>query len=207
MTNKRNKWTENEITFLKENYETKGLKFCVTNLSKHPRNSIVKKAKNLGIKVDQSIYYYDLNEIKKIVKTSFSYAEVHRKLKKTKSGDSYKSLKRYLDKNNIDVSHFNPYKNNGGNQYKTTIHTWLKNGTSIGSSKLKEKLYKEGLKNRKCEKCGQDEWWKGEKISLILDHKNGVNNDNRLENLRIVCPNCSATLPTHCRGKKQLINI
>lgn len=37
------------------------------------------------------------------------------------------------------------------------------------------------------------------KLSLILDHINGINNDNRLENLRIVCPNCNATLDTHCR--------
>ena len=35
-------------------------------------------------------------------------------------------------------------------------------------------------------------------MSLILDHVNGVSNDNRIENLRIVCPNCAATLPTHC---------
>jgi hypothetical protein len=38
----------------------------------------------------------------------------------------------------------------------------------------------------------------GKKMSLILDHINGVYNDNRIENLRIVCPNCNATLPTHC---------
>ena len=41
-------------------------------------------------------------------------------------------------------------------------------------------------------------------MSLILDHINGISNDNRLKNLQIVCPNCNATLPTHCRGKKGL---
>lgn len=55
--------------------------------------------------------------------------------------------------------------------------------------------------------CGQDENWKGKIMSLILDHKNGVNNDNRLENLQIVCPNCNATLPTHCRGKNKMDKI
>jgi hypothetical protein len=46
----------------------------------------------------------------------------------------------------------------------------------------------------------------GKKMSLILDHINGVNNDNRIENIRIVCPNCNATLDTHC-GKIRVKKI
>ena len=69
---------------------------------------------------------------------------------------------------------------------------------------MKNRLYDEGLKERKCELCGQDENWYGKKMSLILDHINGVNNDSRIENLRILCPNCNATLPTHCRGIKHM---
>jgi len=72
------------------------------------------------------------------------------------------------------------------------------------NSSLKNRLYKEGLKERRCEMCGQGEDWNGKKMSLILDHINGINNDNRIENLRIVCPNCNATLPTHCRGVKKV---
>jgi hypothetical protein len=63
---------------------------------------------------------------------------------------------------------------------------------------LKKRLFAEGLKERKCECCGQGEIWQGRKMSLILDHVNGVGNDHRLENLRIVCPNCAATFETHC---------
>jgi hypothetical protein len=46
--------------------------------------------------------------------------------------------------------------------------------------------------------CGQGELWKGRRLALILDHVNGVSDDHRLENLRILCPNCAATLDTHC---------
>ena len=63
---------------------------------------------------------------------------------------------------------------------------------------LKRRLYAEGLKEKRCEMCDQGEIWRGRRMSLILDHANGVADDNRLENLRIVCPNCAATLDTHC---------
>ena len=67
---------------------------------------------------------------------------------------------------------------------------------------LKERLYREGVKTRVCELCGQGEIWRGERMALILDHINGVGDDHRLENLRIVCPNCAATLSTHCGKNK-----
>ena len=54
-----------------------------------------------------------------------------------------------------------------------------------------------------CELCGQGELWRGRPMGLILDHINGVRDDNRLENLRIVCPNCAATLDTHCGRKNR----
>jgi HNH endonuclease len=53
-----------------------------------------------------------------------------------------------------------------------------------------------------CELCGQGELWQGHRMSLVLDHINGVRDDHRLENLRILCPNCNATLDTHCGRNK-----
>lgn len=48
--------------------------------------------------------------------------------------------------------------------------------------------------------------WHGKKISLILDHINGIHNDNRIENLRMLCPNCNATLDTHCGKNNKLLH-
>jgi 5-methylcytosine-specific restriction endonuclease McrA len=44
--------------------------------------------------------------------------------------------------------------------------------------------------------CGQQPMWNGKQLVLILDHINGINNDNRLENLRLLCPNCNSQTPT-----------
>lgn len=68
--------------------------------------------------------------------------------------------------------------------------------------RLRLRLIATGIKEQKCELCGTSHW-RGEQLSLILDHINGINDDHRLVNLRIICPNCDSLLPTFCgRNKK-----
>jgi hypothetical protein len=136
-----------------------------------------------------------------LVKNSKSQKEVLRKIGIREAGGNFGVLKKYINLYDLDTSHFT--KNwekmiNIQAGKKIPIKEILVENSSYRRSALKERLYSEGLKERKCEKCGQDEYWHGEKISLILDHINGIYNDNRLINLRILCPNCNATLPTHC---------
>jgi hypothetical protein len=62
---------------------------------------------------------------------------------------------------------------------------------------LKSRILEEGLIEYRCRCCGVGPEWLGKPMTLILDHINGVNNDNRLENLRFVCSNCDSQLPTY----------
>lgn len=197
MTNK--KWSEKEINIIINNYH-KGIECVSRLLPNRTFLSIKKKAERLNLKVK----FYDIELVSKACISSNSIAGVCRLLNKSKSGDSYKVIKKFIKDNNISISHFNPWKHNGKNlnNKSKSISEWLTTESIITSSNLKKKLYKESLKERICEMCGQTEVWKGNKISLILDHINGVSNDNRIENLRILCPNCNATLETHCRGHK-----
>ena len=80
-------------------------------------------------------------------------------------------------------------------------------GSAYPRRSLKLRLYESGLKRRMCELCGQGESWRGARMSLILDHVNGVADENRLENLRIVCPNCAATFDTHCGRNPAVVRI
>jgi hypothetical protein len=200
------KWSEKEKLELIKFYEKGGPSYCSKLLNRTIR-SCQQKAKQLNLKFKNN-FIYNENDLIKIVESSTSLSDCIKKLNLSpKSARNYDTIKKYINLYNIDISHF------GGQQdglkkhiFKITIplnKILIENSTYTNRVKLKERLYKEGLKQRVCEKCGQNENWNGEKMSLILDHINGVNNDNRLENLRIVCPNCNATLPTHCSKNKE----
>lgn len=137
--------------------------------------------------------------IKNIIHNSYGKSEILRKLGLKNNGGNFNTLSNFILRNKIDISHFVPYKSKIYSKCISLEEVLLENST-YSSFNLKRKLYKEGIKERKCELCNQEEIWRGKKMSLILDHKNGDRHDNRLENLRIVCPNCNATLETHCRG-------
>ena len=153
----------------------------------------------------------DKNRLEEIVKNSKTLTECLEKLQLRAAGGNYKTLKKYLIRYDINFNHFDANKvrmekMNLINK-KTPLNEILIKDSFYNRTRLKERLYECGIKERKCELCGQDEMWMGKKISLIIDHINGVWNDNRIENLRIVCPNCNATLPTHCGKNTKIKNI
>lgn len=85
---------------------------------------------------------------------------------------------------------------------KRSVEEYLTEAGTVKSLFLKTKLVRSGLKDWKCEGCGITEWL-GNPAPLQLDHINGIKSDNRIENLRILCPNCHALTPTFCgRNKK-----
>jgi 5-methylcytosine-specific restriction endonuclease McrA len=77
----------------------------------------------------------------------------------------------------------------------------VENSTYDCRANLKKRLFDEGLLENKCQECGIDPEWNGKKLSLQLDHINGVNNDHRIENLRMLCPNCHSQTDTYA-GKR-----
>lgn len=69
---------------------------------------------------------------------------------------------------------------------------------------LKKRLLDNALLVYRCSICGQEPMWMGKPMTLILDHINGVNNDNRIENLRFVCGHCDSQLSTYkSRNRKK----
>jgi 5-methylcytosine-specific restriction endonuclease McrA len=69
------------------------------------------------------------------------------------------------------------------------------NSSYTNLKRLKNRLLRRGLIAYRCHECGLTEW-RGRALALVLDHVNGLNDDHRLENLRLLCPNCHSQTPT-----------
>jgi Zn finger protein HypA/HybF involved in hydrogenase expression len=139
--------------------------------------------------------YYQKDKLEQIVSESYSFAEALRKIGLRDVGSNFKTIKKYVKEYNIDTSHFRGQtwnKGMGNTDYAAynKLENILKENTNFKSDTLKYRLVKEGLKQWKCEKCGNEGVWKGEELVLELHHINGNHYDNRLENLQILCPNC-----------------
>jgi hypothetical protein len=151
---------------------------------------------------------YTEEQARAAVATSLCYSEVLRQLGLRPVGGNHRVLRKWVDEIwRIPTDHFDAKRARVAGwkrTYPLPLEQVLVEGSSYSRSTLKRRLYELSLKQRRCELCGQGERWRGGTMSLILDHINGVPNDNRIENLRIVCPNCAATLETHCGRKNQL---
>lgn len=150
------------------------------------------------------IYCLNDEEFILLIKTNKSYSSILKSLNMCSSGgNSSKILKRRIELLNIDISHFESQTYQANIFIRQPLESILvKDSTYSNFGKLKERLLSENKLKYMCEICGNNGCWNGEKLSLQLDHKNGINNDHRLENLRFLCPNCHSQTETYA-GKTQ----
>ena len=141
-------------------------------------------------------YDWNLEEIKNAVKDSINFTEVLEKLNIPRQGNNSSTLRKILDLNNIDYSHFTGRARSYVTNY-VHANEFLNNTKTIKSSKLKIKLLKENLLENKCAICGISNWL-DKPITLQLHHIDGNPTNNNLNNLQLLCPNCHSQTENYC---------
>ena len=146
----------------------------------------------------------------RIVKKAKTLSEIIKHFELDNKGGNHKTLKKRLYAEDIDFSHIplGLSANKGVKFNKAKIP--LQNITVVNSTydrgHLKKRLLSEGLLLEKCAICGIGNEWNKRKLTLQLDHINGISSDCRIKNLRLLCPNCHSQTHTFC-GKKTRTHI
>jgi hypothetical protein len=140
---------------------------------------------------------YTDQDIIEAARSSFSIAQVLRILHLSPTGCNYRGIHTHFSRLGLDTSHFT-----GQGHLRGKTHSWtpkrpladilVKNSTYRDNTKLKRRLLKEGLLVNRCYDCGLEPLWQGRLLVMVLDHINGDPFDYRIENLRLLCPNCNS---------------
>lgn len=144
------------------------------------------------------------------VKTLKSIRSVIKALGLIPAGGNYVQVHRRIRELGLDTSHFTGMLWSKGTTYhkktRRTLESLLVKDSYAQSFSLKQRLYEAGLKQPQCEMCGWAQVSLDGRIPVELDHINGDRYDNRIENLRILCPNCHSLQSTH-RGRNKKVAL
>jgi hypothetical protein len=152
---------------------------------------------------------WDEHQLREAVKVSTSWSGVMRHLGLAVAGNSVKGVQALAHELGLSVAHFKGHGWSKGlcglpspPQTISLSEILVEQSRYTSSKDLKRRLFKSELKEKRCEHCSNIEWM-GQEIPLQLDHINGIRSDNRMENLRILCPQLSCTDLNVGRKKSQ----
>lgn len=141
-------------------------------------------------------------EFAKIVKASSTLTAIAKALGACPKAGTFPIIKKRLKEEGIDFSHINLGIGNAkGRKFlrvRAPLEEVMVEHSTYSPSYLKERLLEEGLLENKCAICGMEPWWNGRSLVLRLDHANGISDDARPGNLRLICHNCDSQLKTYC---------
>lgn len=135
-------------------------------------------------------------ELIELVEKSQTLGEVLAHFGMKNHGSNYKTLTRRFEEDEIDFTKFKDNFGKGLFRPLVPLEEILVEGSEFNRTHMKHRLIKNGILKNECSECGLGSVWCDKPIIMVLDHINGVNDDNRLENLRMLCPNCNSQQDT-----------
>ncbi|WP_055590808.1 HNH endonuclease signature motif containing protein [Peterkaempfera griseoplana] len=174
------------------------------------RSAIRRALRQLGLDTSHFSHAriaFEPDRLRALVAASTSYAEVMRGLGLETNAGNHRKVRTRIRDLSLDVSHFTrrssdlPVRRRPGAPPQDVLRVHAQGSSRISHLRLRRAMEAAGVAYR-CAGCGNQGEWRGGPITLHVDHANGDWLDNRLANLRFLCPNCHARTDTWCSGNR-----
>ena len=147
------------------------------------------------------------SDMREALASSDTVADALRSLGLSLSNGNYLSVRKFIRRTGVSVSHMKGQAHGYGGRPKIPLDDILVENSTYDRTHLKRRLIEGGVLEEECKICGQGVEWNGLRLKMVLDHINGVPDDNRIDNLRLLCPNCNSQQDTFSRGSKKMATL
>lgn len=161
------------------------------------------------------IWNIPAEKFQELLNTSNSFVDILIKVGLDPYNGNHKTLNHRIKEEGFDITILEQNRKRNQERHMKSLlerknyklEDILVENSNFSRKNLKNKILEYNLIPYECYICKNKGEWLNKTLSLHLDHINGVNNDNRLENLRFLCPNCHSQTNTYCgKHRKKIYN-
>jgi Zn finger protein HypA/HybF involved in hydrogenase expression len=159
------------------------------------------------------IWLLKIEELQELFDKCRSVTEILKILGFKPYNGNHRTLNERVRIENIDLTKFEENKKNWKTNHLKSMRSnaksfdeiFCENSKYTSFQQIKKKLIELNIKDYKCQECGNNGIHNNRQLNLQLDHINGVSNDNRIDNLRFLCPNCHSQTDTFAGRRHKII--
>ena len=140
---------------------------------------------------------YSVEDVRLAIEASLCISDVLKRIGLSPHGGNGGTIRKIIEEHEFDISHFNSAScfTRGKENIRAYQDVFVEQ-SPIPRSSLSRQVKRFNALEYRCSVCSNEGVWNGNKLALVVDHVNGISNDNRIENLRYMCPNCHSQTDT-----------
>lgn len=174
----------------------------ITPRDPRARKALKDKLRAAGLELAGRNYRnYTVEDVQAAAKTASCFTDVLKSIGLAPHGGNIQTIRNVIESNNIDISHFDVTACFQRNKRVWAFKDIFCKNSAYPRPALRSAVFRFEVLEHKCTECGNEGFWNKKELPLDVDHINGDNADNRVENLRFLCPNCHRQTDTW--GNKQ----